>query len=77
MSHYIVAVKREQRENATEDWFKPALGIKELNVLSPIDGPRVIVEGTEATISRLRAMLSPICHIEEIVEHRPREPQLY
>lgn len=75
MSHYVVAVKREQRKNTTEDWFKPALAIKELKVLSPIDGQRIIVEGTEATISRLRAVLAPICHIEEVVEHQTREPQ--
>ena len=75
MSHYVVAVKREQRENAAEDWFEPALAIRELRVLSPTKGARVIVEGNDATISRLRAILSPICHIEEVIEHRRRKPE--
>ena len=73
MSLYVVAVKREQRINATEDWFKPALAIKKLKVLSPTNKLRVVVEGDDESIARLRAVLSPLCHIEKKIEHQPRE----
>lgn len=72
MSRYVVAIKRRVRRNAAADWFKPALNIAELRVLSPTRGSsRVYVEGDDETISQLRTLLSPLCHIEEVVEHRP------
>lgn len=72
MSQYVIAVKREQRDHATEDWFKPALAIKKLKILSPTTQRRrrIVVEGDDATISQLRAVLSPLCHIEEAITHQ-------
>ena len=72
MSQYVVAVKREQRDHATEDWFKPALAIEKLKILSPTTQRRIVVEGDAATISQLRAVLSPLCHIEETIPHQLR-----
>ncbi|MDE0331670.1 MAG: hypothetical protein OXL41_07345 [Nitrospinae bacterium] len=73
MSQYVVAVKREQRVNAKEDWFKPALAIKKLKILSLTDKLRIIVECDDESIDRLRAVLSPLCHIEKRIEHLPRK----
>ena len=72
MSQYMVAIKREQRTEATEDWFMPALTVEKLRILSPIQGTRIIVEGDEEAISRLRDLLSPLCHIEKVIVHQTR-----
>ena len=71
MSHYVVAVKRAKRKDAPKDWFNPALAIRDLKVLSSTKGPRIVVEGNDATISQLRAVLSSLCHIEKEIEHQP------
>ena len=72
MSQYVIALKREQRRTAPKDWFKPVLAARRLKILSPVEGRRIIVEGDEETVARLRRVLSPLCHIEEAVYHQPR-----
>ena len=71
MPKYIIAVKREERRNVSEDWYKPVLEIEGLKVLSPLTESRIVVEGDEGAITALKRVLSPWCHIEPWIEHRP------
>ena len=72
MSQYVVALRREKREDVPGDWFTPLLACKQLKILSPVTGRRIIVEGDERTVARLRKVMSPICHIEETIQHQRR-----
>ena len=73
MSLYVVAVKRDQRVRAAKDWFKPALDIEKVKILSPANKYRIVVECDDDAIARLRSALSSLCHIEKQVEYQPRE----
>ena len=72
MSQYVVALRREQRGTAPADWFKPLLRFKRLKIVSPVTGRRIIVEGDDRTVERVRKVMSPICHIEEAIQHQRR-----
>ena len=73
MSLYVVAVKRDQRVRADKDWFKPALSIEKVKVLSPTNKYRIVVECDDDTIVRLRSALSSLCHIEKQADYQPRK----
>lgn len=72
MDTYIVAVKRQAREQVEEDW---ADAIEKLDgvELAPdaVNPNRRQVKATEEGIEAVKEALDTTHHVEKVVEHRP------
>lgn len=75
METYIVAVKRQARDQVEDNWA---------DALEPLDGVELApdtlnpnrrqVQATQEGIEAVRAALDTTHHIEKVMEHRPGPP---
>lgn len=67
---YIVAVRRDRRRDAPEDWLDRVRGTEGVSVTGS-SGHRAQVRADEAGVERLRSSLGSYLHIEPSVPHWP------
>ncbi len=68
---YVIAVKRDMRDRTPADWADRLRGIAGLRLLGDAGGNRVQVEADEQAIAEAKGLLSPYCHIEPLILHKP------
>ena len=68
-TRFIVAVKREQRNVVPESWKQDVADCEELELISPRDVDRLVVEASPKAIECLREQLGEYLHIESEVQH--------
>lgn len=72
METYIIAVKREHRDEAQDDW---ASVLDEVEGVEPqadqLRPDRRQVHATSSGIEEVKKRLGDLCHIEEVISHRP------
>lgn len=66
---YIVAVRRDRRQDAPPDWLR-RLGETEGITVIGSSGRRAQVRGDEEPIERLREAMGSYLHIEPVIPHR-------
>ena len=69
VNRFVVAVKRSQRVSAPADWHELLKGVDGLHVVTPTPAPRMVVEGDEGAVERLRGLVGEWCHIEPVISH--------
>ena len=74
MSTYVIAVKRERREDVTADWSEALRDAPGVEVTGESGGRRVTVRATDDGIDELRSRVGAFCHIEPLIEHEPLAP---
>ncbi len=70
MAEYLIAFRREFREQTEPEWEKLLAGITGLEVKNPGARRRVRVEATPEALSEIRERLANRCHIEPVIRHR-------
>lgn len=74
MDTYLVAVKRQLRDQVEDDWSKVLESIEGVEPApSPLRPDRIQVEATPAGIAKVRQCLGDICHIEPVLRHEVSE----
>lgn len=68
---YIVAVKRECRQQAPSDWRQRVRRLPEVTIVGSGDMPRLLVEVSPRGLEQLRQAVGPYCHIEKVIMHHP------
>ena len=74
MAIYIVAVRRERRDDVADDWIDTLRETPGVEVTATGRGPsarrRVRVRATSSGVATLRERLGALCHIEPSTPHR-------
>lgn len=70
MSRYVVAIKREKRDEMSFDWTQQVAETPGVELDPSNSSRRVMVNATETGIEKLREKLGDKLHIELIVEHQ-------
>lgn len=68
---YIVAVKRECRQQAPPDWRQRVRLLQGVKIVGSGDMPRLLVELSPRGLEQLRQVVGPYCHIEKVIMHYP------
>lgn len=77
MATYIVAIKRERRDEASPDWIDilretPGVEITGTSDASPMTG-RITLRATADGIEAVRERMGTYCHVEPVIEHDTSE----
>jgi hypothetical protein len=67
---YIVAVRRDSREDAPADWLQRLRETEGVSIVGA-SGERAQISADEAAVERLRGSLGSFLHIEPTISHRP------
>ena len=73
MSQYAVAIRRERREQAPDDWKDQLAKVDGVAVVGDTTGRTVLIEASAEARARVRERLGDDCHIEPVIRHQPRE----
>ena len=68
VASYIVALRREHREDAPSDWVEQLNALEGVSVIGA-SSKRAQVSADDQGIERLRDALGSYTHIEPIIEH--------
>ena len=69
---YVIAVKRNMRDQAPHDWVNQLEKVDGLKLVSKAKSNRVMVEANPKAIEVARTILSDYCYIEPLILHKPR-----
>ncbi len=67
---YVIAIKREFRDEAPTDWVRQLRSVDGLVILGDAKFDRLMVEASEDTIERVRLLLGDIFHVEPVKRYR-------
>jgi hypothetical protein len=68
---YVIAVKRQMRDQVPADWVERLRGIEGLSLVSEPRYNRVLVEAIPEAIEAVQAELGDYSYIEPLITHKP------
>ncbi|MCB1035497.1 MAG: hypothetical protein KDD47_16865 [Acidobacteria bacterium] len=71
MNTYVIAVRREHRQDLQPNWAEPLFRIEGLEVAGDPKRFRLLASGSEEALRQVRPYFSTFCHIEPALEHFP------
>lgn len=71
MSSFVLAVKREMRNDAPADWIVLLSKIDGVELLGETESEPIQIEADEDTIARVSEQFKEFCHIEPVIVHEP------
>jgi hypothetical protein len=73
MNTYLIALKREARKTAPQDWARRVREVPGVRLIGAETAPVLRVEATPEAIEQVRRQLGACCHIEPVIPHQPSE----
>ena len=74
MTEYIVAVRRECRDEAGADWMDALRDVPGVEVTASSAARRATVRATSDGVHELEERVGAFCRIERVIEHRTHAP---
>lgn len=68
---YVIALKRESRNNAPADWVKRVRAVPGVQLVGPENDLVIRVDATPDGLEQLRAKFGTFCNIEPTIHHKP------
>lgn len=66
---YVVAVRRDRRDDVPADWIERVRDCEEVVVQQPVTARRILIKASARGVDAIRQSLSTYLHVEELIPH--------
>lgn len=73
MSRYVIAVRREKRQEIDPDWPKKVQAIPGIDIQTSNSSNRMMVLATETAVGLLKKEMGLNLYIEPVIDHKKSE----
>ncbi len=71
METYLIALKRERRQKAPDDWVEQIRAVPGVRLVGQSQPFMVRIQATPEALEKIHALVGDSCHIEPIILHHP------